>query len=309
MATDPATIIEPTPAAGAVPAGVDPAVAAAPAAAVVPVAADPATPADPAPKPGGDDWRAEMAGEDKDLMGFLGRFHSKDAALKQFKKMNDDIRKGVYRKPLGADPTEDEMAAYRADFGVPDKPEGYLDKLPDGLVVGDDDRPFIDKFLVAMHGSNAPASVTSAAIDAYYGIVEEQNAAEMEANDNAKRSGEDALRGEWGAEYRRNLNVVGNHLQSLPEEVQGALMEGRGGDGIALMNNPHVLKWLASVALEANPLATVVPGAGANQAQAIGEEIATIENLMRTNRAAYNRDTAKQERLRELYGAREKLGG
>ena len=309
MATDPATIIESVPTADPIPAGVDPTATSVPAVAAAPAAADPAASAEPAPKPAGDDWRTDMAGEDKELLGFLGRFHSKDAALKQFKKMNDDIRKGVYRKPLGENPSDDEIAAYRADFGVPDKPEGYLDKLPDGLVVGEDDRPFIDKFLSAMHSSNAPASVTSAAIDAYYGIVEEQNAAEIEANDNARRAGEDALRSEWGAEYRRNLNVVGNHLETLPEEVQGALLEGRGGDGVALMNNPHVLKWLASVALEANPLATVVPGAGANQAQAIGEEIATIENLMRTNRAAYNRDTAKQERLRELYGAREKLGG
>jgi hypothetical protein len=36
-------------------------------------------------------------------------------------------------------------------------------------------------------------------------------------------------------------------------------------------------------------------------------EIDAIEKLMRTDRAAYNKDTAKQERLRQLYGARAKL--
>ena len=37
------------------------------------------------------DWRADMAGGDDKLLGFLGRFHSKDAAVKAWKQQHDDI--------------------------------------------------------------------------------------------------------------------------------------------------------------------------------------------------------------------------
>lgn len=264
---------------------------------------------DPAPQPPATDWRSDMAGEDKELLGFLGRYASKDAALKAFKKTNDDIKKGVYRKPLSDDPTPDEIAAYRKDFGVPDKPEGYLEKLPEGLVIGDDDRPMVESFLAKMHSANAPAAVTSAALDAYYELVDQQAAAESEANATAKAAGEDALRSEWGGDYRRNLNILQSHLSTLPEAVTAAITGGRGPDGIALANNPEIIKWLTGLALESNPVATVVPGAGANQESAIADEIATIERTMRENRPAYNRDEKMQTRYRELLTARERIKG
>lgn len=261
----------------------------------------------PPSDPPATDWRVDLAGEDKELLGFLGRYHSKDAALKAIKKQHDDIRSGKYRKPLGDDPSDDEMAAYRKDFGVPEKPEGYLEKLPDGLVVGDDDKPAVGKFLEKMHGANAPKGVADAALSAYYEIVDEQLAAVSEATAQAKRSCEDELRTEWGADYRRNDNVLQNFVGSLPEPVRDAFDKGTGPDGIPLGFNPEVRRWLVGLALAENPLATLVPGAGANAGQSINDEIASIEKVMRTNRSEYNRDTKMQERLRDLYTARDKM--
>lgn len=277
-----------------------------------PPPADPSDPpADPPspPAPPADDWRAELAGDDAELLKFLGRHQSKATALKEFRQQHADIRSGKYRKPLGEDPTDEELKAYRKDFGVPDSPEGYFEKLPDGLVVGDDDKPIVEEFLTKMHGANAPAGVAATAIEAYYGIVEKQEAEIAEKVATAKRETEDALREEWGGDYRRNVNITQSYLETLPEEVQDAIGSGFDGKGIPLGNNHAVLKWLASLALEANPVATVVPGAGANQASAIADEIKTIEETMRTNRAAYNRDEKMQARLRDLYAARDKLKG
>jgi hypothetical protein len=248
-----------------------------------------------------------MAGGDDKLLGFLGRFHSKDAAVKAWKQQHDDIRSGKWVKPLDENASDEDKAAWNKLLGVPDKPEGYFEKLPDGLVVGDDDRPGLERVLAKAHAAGVPSSAANAMIEGYYDWADEQIAAEAEANDNARKAGEDALRAEWGGDYRRNLNALQNHLQTLPEAVSEALLGGRDANGIALANNPAMIKWLASLALDANPLATVVPGAGANAGTAIAEEIASIENFMRTNRAAYNRDEAKQARLRQLYDAREKM--
>lgn len=260
---------------------------------------------------GGDnlDWRADLAGDDKALLGFMGRYHSKDAFLKGFKSLNDDLKAGKFIKPLGEDASDEDKAAWAKILGVPDRPEAYLEKLPDGLVIGDDDKPFVDKFAQQMHAAGAPKAAVDAALQTYYDIVDDQNATLAEANAAAKTAAEDALRGEWGADYRRNVNALSSFVGALPDDVSNALVEAVGPDGSQIMNNPEVVKWLMGIALDKNPLATVVPGAGANQASAIAEEIATIEKTMRENRSAYNRDEKMQGRYRELLTAREHLKG
>lgn len=265
---------------------------------------DPSPPADPAPTT---DWRTDMAAGDADLLKFLGRFHSPDAVVKKIKHYSDGEKAGKYRDPLGDNPTDEELADYRKSQGIPDKAEGYLETLPEGLVIGDDDKPFVDEFLTKMLGTNAPPSAVNAALDAYYGIIASQEAAQEEAVAAAKDTASEALREEWGGDYKRNINAMTSYLNGLPSEISDTLRGAVGADGIHLGNNPAFLKWMTSLALEANPLATVVPGAGANQASAIADEIAAIEKAMRTDRAAYNKDDKMQARYRELITAKLKL--
>lgn len=272
-----------------------------------PPAQDPPASDPPAKDPPSDDWRSRMAGDDPELLKFLGRHGNEAAAIKEFKKLHGEVRSGKLLKPLSDDPSEAELKAYRATMGVPDSPEGYLDKLSGGLVVGDDDKPVVEKFLAAMHEKNAPAVVTDAALQVYYKIVEEQDAAIATAVAEAKVACEDTLREEYGADFRRNITVADSYLEKQPAELQSALSKGFNGAGVPLKSDPNVMKWLVQIALEDNPHATVVPGAGANQASAIAEEIAKIEGLMRTDRTAYNKDTAMQARYLELIAARDKL--
>lgn len=265
------------------------------------------------------DWRARMAGDDDKLLGFLGRYASEKAFVEAAKKDREAIRnKAVVKLP--DNPTDAELAAYRKEQGIPEKPEEYLADLPNGLVVGDDDRPMVDKFLAKMHETNAPKGVTHAALEAYYSIVEDQVAEQSAAAAVAKEAGIEVLREEWGGDYKRNLNVVNGWLDTLPPPVRAAFVGGKdekgtpfGGarmpDGTPLASNAELIKWFASQALEANPLATVVPGAGSNQASAISDEIARIEKVMTTDRKAYNADEKMQARYRELLTANEKLKG
>ncbi len=267
-------------------------------------APDPA-PADP--DPSAEDWRARLSGGDEKLLGYLARVPSEKALVERVKRHEDDIKAGKYLKPLPENPTDEELAAWRKQQGVPDTAAGYLEKLPEGLVVGDDDKPFVEQFAESMFGVNAPPAVVSAAIEAYYGIVEEQAEAEIAAANEAKSGSIEALREEWGGDYKRNLNVMHGYLDTLPQEVADAFRHGRGPDGIPLGYNAAILKWLTAQAMEANPVATVVPGAGANQASAIADAMAEIENVMRTDRKRYNADAKMQERYRELIEASQKL--
>jgi len=255
------------------------------------------------------DWRARFADGDEKLLGYLARVPSEKALVERLKKHNDDIKQGKYLTPLGDDPTDEELAAWRAATGVPEKPEGYMEKLPEGLVVGDDDKPYVDKFLENMHAANAPPALTNAALETYYAIVEDQQAEQLEAVQIAKKECEDALREEYAqpGEYRRMDNILQNFVSGLPEPVRDAFDKGVGSDGVPIGYNPEIRKWLIAEALEKNPLATVVPGAGANQASAIADEISAIEKRMREDRRGYFKDEKAQARYQELLDAQAKL--
>jgi hypothetical protein len=261
---------------------------------------------DPPADPPTDDWRDRLAGDDDKLRGFLGRYQSEKAFVEAAKKDREAARSKLGHK-LPDNPTDEELAEYRQQNQIPEKPEGYLEKLPDGLVVGDDDRPFVDVFLGEMHALNAPPALTGAALKAYYNIVEEQAASHSEAVAANKQQNDDALREEWGPDYRRNVNVTDAFLGTLPAEVSSELVNGTDSKGMPLGANANVIKWLAALALEANPLSTVVPGAGSNQVSAIAEEMAAIETRMRTDRTGYNKDEKMQARYRELIEAKMKL--
>jgi hypothetical protein len=268
----------------------------------------------------GPDWRAQMAGDDPDALKFLGRYHSSAAAIKAWKDQNDAIKAGKYITPLPENPTDAEKATYLKQMGVPEKPEAYAEKLGDGFVIGDDDKPFFDKFFNDMHAVNAPPAMVTAAVQAYQAIVEDQAAAEEDMFAEASEACQVALREEWpGGEYKRNLNIINSFGTTLPDPVRelffgrevgkNQFIQARMPDGTPVGSNPEVVKWLAAMALAENPLATVVPGAGANQADAIADEIAGIEKRMTTDRAAYYKDEKAQARYIQLLEAQEKLAG
>lgn len=301
MATAPAIIApDADPAGDPAPAPAAPPVADAP---LAPLASDPA--GDPPPA-ANDGWRARMAGDDDKLLGYLGRYTDEKAFVAAAKKDRDAAAKRQILK-LPDNPTADEVAAYRKENGIPEKPEGYLEKLSDGLVVGDDDRPFVDQFLTAMHEQNAPPGLTDAALKTYYAIVEEQAAQQAETVRQAEGASIETLREEWGPDYKRNLNAMHGYLDTLPEPVAAAFKFGVGQDGVPLGYNADVLKWLASRALDENPFATLVPGAGANTASAIADEIAAIEKRMETDRSGYFKDEKMQARHLQLIEARDKM--
>lgn len=263
----------------------------------------------PANDPPADDWRTRLSGGDDKLLGYLGRYQSEKAFVEAAKKDRDAARSKTAIK-LPDNPTDEELAAYRKENGIPDAPDGYMQSLPEGLVVGDADKPYVDQFLAKMHATNAPPAIANAALETYYGIVEEQQAALNDAANAAKNESIETLREEWGADYKRNLNVMHGYLDTLPAEVADAFRSGKDANGVPLGYNSAVLKWLTAQAMEANPVATVVPGAGANQASAIADEIANLEKMMGNRGSEYWKgpSAAKhQARYLELVTAREKL--
>jgi hypothetical protein len=264
----------------------------------------------PIPSAWGDDWREKYADKDDKRLNVLKRYASPKDVLDAHFALKQRVDAGELKavKPLPPNANPQEIAAYRKENGIPENAGDYLTNLPNGLVIGEEDKAALTNFAEHMHKANTPPAVMHQVI-AWYNTWQEQQAAEiLKADETAKRATEDTLRAEWGKDYRTNINVAKDFLvNTAGNEFADSLMEAVLPDGSRVGDNAKALQWLAKTAREVNPIGTLVPAGGGDSGATIESEIAEIEKLMRTNRAEYNRDTGKQERLRQLYGAREKM--
>ena len=259
------------------------------------------------------DWRvkAETGIEDKDgkIAKRLERFGSPADAVKAWLNADKLISSGQLKKPLADNPTAEELTAWRKDNGVPDKPDGYDTKLPDGLVIGETDKPKVAKFIEAMHGANASQATVTNALTAYYKMQDAEMADRADKDAEIKAGTEDTLRAEWGADYRRNMGAVQTLIAGAPKDVAELIQGARLADGSPLGNHAGVLGWLSGIAREINPTATVVPGGGQQAIDAVEAEISTIRGLMKDPQSKYWKgpDADKmQKRYTELLSARER---
>lgn len=254
-------------------------------------------------------WRELYADGDEKELKRLARFTAPPDTWRSFRSLENQRASGELKAnvpfPTGGSPEQQQQ--WRAEHGVPEAPDKYDLKLPEGAVIGEFDKPAIDSFLKRAHEKNLSADVVAEAVNWYFdqnkAIAEERQAIDTDI----QRKAEDTLRTEWGPEYRQNLNMINGLLATAPEGVKEKFLNGRLADGTPIGSDPDVLRFLAQLSREINPVTTLVPGAGANMAQAVNDEITKIENFMRTNRSEYNRDEKMQARYRELIDAKSRI--
>lgn len=197
----------------------------------------------------------------------------------------------------------------------------YLDMSPEDLAV-------VNAFGNRMAKAGASESEFFAALR-YYGDVwapAEQRAAKQERSQAAtdarqldamdtrdRNAARVAMQSEWGPQYRENIGLLNRWLDSLPDETRENIEREADENGRLALNNPQRLREFLHLAREkmgpqqstqrttqSSERTAAKPGDKA----AIDAEIASIENLMRTNRRAYNRDERIQARYRELLNMR-----
>jgi hypothetical protein len=251
-------------------------------------------------------WRQSLAGEDRNALKTLDRFPDPNAFWKSYQSMRAKVSSGEVRA-LADNATPEQMAEWRLANGIPEAPDRYDIALDDGLQIGETDRPLVDNYLAVAHQLNHTPDQVNANLNWYFAQARQQEEAIADANLAARGECEAELRSEWGHEYKTHLNGIVTMLDGAPKGVKQSLLAAKSVDGTNLLNQPGVMRWLAQMSRELNPVATVV-GVGGASLQGIDEEIAQIEGVMKSDRAKYNGDERMQERLRKLYGAREKLG-
>jgi hypothetical protein len=261
-----------------------------------------------------DDWRNKMAGEDEKTLKRLGRFNSPNDMFKSYRAMEQKVSSGELKTPLADNATEEQVKAYRADNGIPEEAKGYFEDMPDGLVIGEDDKEIFESVAEKFHGLNAKPEVMHALVGWYEKFQEDAAATQHESDQDYQKNSEDELRTEWGAEYRSNINTLNAFMNSsFPEGMGDTLLQARLEDGSIVGNNPELLRAFASMARVVNPAATVVPNAGADAGASIQDEIDGIKKEMGNKGGDYwkgpktNGQTKMQRRYSELLDAQTRM--
>ncbi len=249
-------------------------------------------------------WRDDFAGDDDKFKSTLERFATPLDMSAAYREAQATISSGRHKELPGEGATEDDIKAYREANGIPLESAGYMDNLPEGLVVGDDDKELMADFMGALHKVNAAPEIGHAAIEWYNNFAEEQQDAIAEVDSQQHQEATDALRTEWGSDYRANINMAGAFLERVfGKDAKDAMLNGRYADGRAFMNNAEVLMGMAAEQRRFDPATQLTPPGGDAQ-KTLNDEIAELEKYMSEKRTEYFKDQKAQDRLKQLYEIR-----
>lgn len=233
------------------------------------------------------DWREKYSSTDAKKLERLQRYASPEAAMDALFAAQNKISSGELKPVLGKDAKPEDVTSYRKAHGIPESHDKY--DLGADLKIEEREAPLIGEFLKAAHATNQTPDQVKASIKTWKAIETKALEYRAEADADLAKSCEDALRAEWGAEYRRTNTVIQNMLDlSGSQELKEKLLHGRLSDGTPIGSSPEAMKFFAALALIHNPTSTVVPGFEANPVAGIDNRIAEIEKMMRTDRKAYN---------------------
>ncbi|CRY63027.1 Uncharacterised protein [Yersinia kristensenii] len=254
-----------------------------------------------------EDWRDKLAGDDQKYRKQLERYASPQALAKAHKELQSKVSSGELLKAakLPENPTPEELTAWRKDNDVPEKAADYLSGMPSGVIIGDEDKERVNSFIETMHGKNVSKDVVQAAIEWNQSKIETERQEIYDRNADLQEQTEEALRAEWGPEFKRNINLVNGVIATLPEAARDVFAGAKALDGTALFNNPDIMRWMVDMARKVNPVGTVVTGA--TNISAVDSELEQIEKVMKDNRSAYNKDAKMQDRYMQLLEAKERF--
>ena len=262
-------------------------------------------------QPIAEDWdamRTRLAKGDDKLLKRLSRYSTLDEYIRAGYEAQNKLSSIKANSAPGKDATPEEIAEYRKANGIPEEATGYDVALPDGLVLGENDRPIAEKFMSVAHRNNLPNAVVNDIIAEHLRVQEDIVAQQQEADAQMYEQTLETLRSPdvWGSEFVKNRNMVINLLNEAPPGVGDLIQGARLPDGSALANNAEVLVWLNSLARKVNPTATLTDGNRSMPTDQIENEMAQLTKMMGDSNSEYWKGPLAekhQNRYRELVTA------
>jgi hypothetical protein len=255
-----------------------------------------------------EDWRTQLAGEDRDFLKTLDRFTDPAALAKSYRELRARMSSGEGPKPLPENATPEQKAEWRKENGLPEKWEDYKIELPGGQVIGDADKPLVNDFTKFAHEANMPPAAVTTALTWFFEQQDKINIQRAQQDEAFLDANMEKVKAAWGpALVERNAIGIKTWLDGQPEELKLMFAEARMPDGRKLGAIPEIMNVALRLAQDDNPeLFRAMTPAGNSSGMGSSDEIKLIEDKMRTDRAGYYKDQALQDRLRYLYDQRDK---
>jgi hypothetical protein len=252
-----------------------------------------------------EDWLDKMASDEK-AKNILGRYASPKAVGEALVAAQKKISSYKPSVELPQNPTEEDIKNYRKAYNIPEDPKGYDLKLDNGLVIGNEDMPVIEKFLERAHSRHAKPNEIKAVLQDYFEVQQAQNQEMINRFEEQRVKAEDELRAEWGNGYRQNANIINNFVENKFGDQAPNILNAVLADGTLLKNNPAVVRQLLNLAQDVDPVATI-GRSSSYDAESIDSEIAKIEQVMHKSPKEYFTDKSMVKKYEELVTVREKL--
>ena len=260
--------------------------------------------------PAADDWRASI--QDEKLRDHAGRF----TTAQELAKAHLDLRKELSTaiKPLGKNPTDEQVAEYRTAIGVPKTVEGYELALPEGYEQTDADKAFQTAAAKAFHDTN----ITADQAKGLNGFWNEFTAAMLKAQIDADKAYADetekALKAEWpGKEFDRNKAFADRAAAKVFGDEFDDVSKIETKDGRFVLDHPAFVKMLAGVGREMDEgrLGAVLTEGDRDNVQGqideLGKKIDTARNEG-DGEKANKLYIAQQELYRKIHGSASIVG-
>jgi len=257
-----------------------------------------------------------LAGEDAKAVEQLSRYEKPTDFLKAHNELRGKLSQRAEPVKMPDETTApDDVAAYRKAFDVPEvskdaKDEAYAEayglKLPEGVDVP---APLLGAFAKKRNSSHVPKAVVQKVIGEF-GQIQMAMQQHVAKTDEAKRKEwHNGLRDKWGSkEYEGRLSAANAWLDDKfrhDEDAKSRLLSFRAPDGGYLADDPFFVELFSQLGMEAGHTDVLQANAFESGGKSIMEQIAEIEQLRHSNRAAYNE---RQPQLLKLYGAAQTKG-
>lgn len=250
------------------------------------------------------DWRSLI--QDEELREYSKKFSTPDALAKNNRDLRTKMSTAV-NEP-GEDATDEEIAEYRAKRGVPDTPDAYTVPEIEGFEQSDADKAYQAEMAAVFHKRNIPDGVFQEIAEKHIGYLQEQQKAAIEAQTKADeeylKTAEEALRKEWGSEYKANVQYADEAAKAFWDEDIGSLEL---KNGMLLGSHPAFMKGSAEIGRRIGEGVIHVP-LGSDAASSLEEQADTyrqkrVEAQQKGDHAGAQKwDKMEREALAKLHG-------
>lgn len=247
------------------------------------------------------DWREQVSeGIDPKQAKMLERFPSVKELAKSWIAQRQLISSGEYKRAAPKGDSPEDVKAWREEQDIPESPDGYDLPTVQGVDMANLDegtKATLGIIKGSLHEANFSKEKAAVVANTLIKVAAVQAEQQAQVDAQNRDAIEDTLRAEWGAEYRRNIDMNGAFLTKHFGDGMDDLLNARTPTGMRLADSPEFNKFLNTMAREGG--GDILFAGDTKGASSIDARLAEIRQVMNSNFDEY-RSKGLDKEYREL---------